>query len=181
MAETDPTPQADPTPAANPPADPKGAEPQEPTTDWEAKYHEMKAHSRKWEDRAKKNEAAAKELDEIRQSQMSEAEKAAEAVKRAAEAEAAKEAAEKKLERMSLVQKVASKHKVPSALLKGDTEEELEASAKALLEFAGSVPPQIPPDQGGAGKTAPITKESLKDIKNPIERIKAREALNSLV
>ena len=61
------------------------------------------------------------------------------------------------------------------------TEEELEASAKALLEFAGSVPPQIPPDQGGAGKTAPITKESLKDIKNPIERIKAREALNSLV
>lgn len=142
--------------------------------DWEAKYNEMKAHSRKWEDRAKKNEAAAKELDEIRQSQMTEAEKAAEADKRAQEAEA-------KLERMALVQKVSSAKKVPADLLKGDTEEELEASADALLQFAGSIPPQIPTDQGGAGKTTPISKESIKEIKNPIERLKAREALNALV
>lgn len=181
MAETDPTPQAEPTPTDTAQADPKGTDPAANPVDWESRYNDLKAHSRKWEDRAKRNEAAAKELAEIKQSQMSEAEKAAEAVKRAEEAEAAKQEAEAKLARMSLVQKVSSEKNVPSALLQGDTEEELEASADALLAFAGSIPPQIPQDQGGAGKTPPISKASLDEIKNPIERIKAREALNSLV
>lgn len=181
MADTETTPQEETVEQESQQEGPQGTERQDSETDWKAKYEELKAQSRKWESRAKRNEAAAKELDEVRQSQMSDAEKAADAEKRAEEAEAAKQAAEAKLARMSLVQKVSSEKNVPAALLKGDTEEELDASADALLAFAGSIPPQIPPDQGGAGKTPPISKESLKDIKNPIERIKAREALNSLV
>jgi len=168
MADTDPTSQQepnDPTPPQE--TDPQGSS-QEDTgdVDWEAKYNEMKAHSRKWEDLAKRNKDKADKFDEIENAKKTEAEKAA---------------AEARLERMELVQKVAATKNVPPALLQGNTEEELEASAMALLEFAGSVPPQIPPDQGGAGKTPPISRDSLKDIKNPIERIKAREALNGLV
>lgn len=183
MADTDPTSQQepnDPTPPQE--TDPQGSS-QEDTgdVDWEAKYNEMKAHSRKWEDLAKRNKDKADKFDEIENAKKTEAEKAAEAMERAAKAEAEKAAAEARLERMELVQKVAATKNVPPALLQGTTEEELEASAMALLEFAGSVPPQIPPDQGGAGKTPPISRDSLKDIKNPIERIKAREALNGLV
>lgn len=149
--------------------------------DWEAKYNDLKAQSRKWEARAKENGEKAKKYDEIEQAKKTEAEKAAEALNRAAEAEKAAEEAKARLELMEVVQKVSQETKVPAALLKGSTEEELKASAKALLEFAGSAEPSFPGDQGGAGTLPPITQESLKDIKNPIERINGRMALNSLV
>ncbi|WP_133122365.1 hypothetical protein [Bifidobacterium simiarum] len=47
------------------------------STDWEAKYREPVAHSREWEKRTKDNKAAADELQQLKESQMSEAQKAA--------------------------------------------------------------------------------------------------------
>ena len=45
--------------------------------DYKAKYEEAIAHSREWEKRAKANKTAADELEQLKQSQMSDAEKAA--------------------------------------------------------------------------------------------------------
>lgn len=66
-------PPSDPAPAADPPADPPADPAQDPpkdTTDW-------KAEARKWEDRAKSNKNAADELDKIKKSQQTEAERLA--------------------------------------------------------------------------------------------------------
>ena len=43
--------------------------------DWEAKYNEMKQHSREWERKAKANKDAADELAALKEAQMSEQEK----------------------------------------------------------------------------------------------------------
>ncbi|MGW0163654.1 hypothetical protein ACWDWT_00465 [Streptomyces sp. NPDC003343] len=51
------------------------------TTDWEAKYRETLGHSREWERRAKANSAAVDELATLKQSQMSEQEKAVDAAR----------------------------------------------------------------------------------------------------
>lgn len=51
--------------------EPNGGE----TTDWEAKYNEMKQHSREWERKAKANKEAADELAALKESQMSEQER----------------------------------------------------------------------------------------------------------
>ncbi|WP_236034304.1 DUF4355 domain-containing protein [Bifidobacterium saguinibicoloris] len=45
-------------------------------TDWEAKYREAVSHSREWEKRAKDNKAAADELQQLKESQMSETQRA---------------------------------------------------------------------------------------------------------
>ncbi len=92
-----------------------------------------KSMARKNEQRAKENAAAAARLTEIEDAQKSEAEKlqakleAAE--RRAAEAEQARLRAE-----------VAQTKGVPADLLSGSTEDELQASADALLAFRGQPP-----------------------------------------
>ena len=43
--------------------------------DWEAKYNELKKHSREWEKLAKQRKGAADELAALKESQMSESEK----------------------------------------------------------------------------------------------------------
>lgn len=57
-----------------PPAEPNGNGEE---IDWEAKYKEALGHSRDWEKKAKANKAAADELEKLKESQMSETEKAA--------------------------------------------------------------------------------------------------------
>lgn len=57
-----------------PPAKPNGNGEE---TDWEAKYKEALGQSRDWEKKAKANKAAADELEKLKESQMSETEKAA--------------------------------------------------------------------------------------------------------
>lgn len=44
--------------------------------DWRAKYEEMKRHSRTWEQRAKENQSAREELDQLRESEKTEVERA---------------------------------------------------------------------------------------------------------
>lgn len=57
---------------------------QDASTDWEAKYREAVAQSRKWEDRVKASFADSEELKKLKEAQMSDAEKTA---KRIAELE----------------------------------------------------------------------------------------------
>ena len=135
----------------------EGATPVEkPAEQVESKETDWKAEARKWESRAKENltaakanEAAAKRLAEIEEAQKSEAQKQQEALERAqkelAEVTVAKTRAE-----------VAAAKGVPAELLSGSTQEELEASAAALLEFKGEAPksspfPKADPSQGVQG------------------------------
>ena len=127
-------------PAAGTSAPAQEAKPQT-ETDW-------KAMSRKWEQQAKENKAAAEELAALKESQKSEAQKLAD---RAAAAE--KERDEARLEALRM--KVGAAKKLPAdviELLKGSTEEELSAHADRLAEhFKASVRPSGSVDQGPRG------------------------------
>lgn len=70
-------------PETPPPAPPETPPPpaQETADDWKAKYEETLKEARKHEDRAKANAAAARELDALKQSSMTEQQKAVEAAK----------------------------------------------------------------------------------------------------
>jgi hypothetical protein len=130
----------EPTPAQGE-AEQQTAEPTAPEVDWKAK-------AREWERRAKDNKSAADELAALKEAQKSEAQKLAE---RLADAEAKAHAAEMKALRADIAQAKG----VPASLLAGSTEEELNASADALLAFRGeSVTPRAPkpdPNQGRGG------------------------------
>ena len=54
-------------------------------TDWKAKYESMREHMRDWEKKAKANQSAADELEQLKAAQMTEQEKA---IARAEQAEA---------------------------------------------------------------------------------------------
>lgn len=125
----------------------------------EPKETDWKAEARKWEARAKDslkeataNKSAAERLAQIEAENQTEAEKAA------ARAEAAeKRAAE--LELRSIRAEVANAKGVPGSLLSGATQEELEASADALIEFRGEQKnvPKADPSQGPSDAAAPRT------------------------
>lgn len=76
--------------------------------------------------------------------------------------------------RRDLVDKVSAETGVPGALLKGDTEEELTASAEAVKAFAGAQQPAYPQDKGGGANPAPFTKEQIESIKDQAERVRMR-------
>lgn len=127
-------------PAAPATPEPKPAEPAQDPTDW-------KAASRKWEDRAKENAAAAQRLEEIEESNKTELQKAND---RAAAAE--KVAAQAVSDSLRL--KVANAKGIPEDLLSGSTQEELEASADKLIAFRGEQPnPEPVPEPAPEKKT----------------------------
>lgn len=71
-------------------AAPEAAQPTEPvdTTDYKAEYEKLQREARKWEERAKSNSTAAKELEQLRQQSMTEQERAVEAAKAEARSQA---------------------------------------------------------------------------------------------
>lgn len=115
--------------------------------DHAAEAEKWKSLSRKNEERAKANEAAAKRLAEIEEANKSEAEKlqtrAELAEKKLAEREAADEAA-------ALVKEIAAAKGVPESALRGSTREDLEAHADQLLALIPAVP--AVPSADGLGK-----------------------------
>lgn len=125
------------TPAAEPHGEAKA--PDETPKDWEAEYRKAVEQSRKWEARAKANSTAAKELDEMRKSSMTDAEKVADAEKRAETAEAELQALRDEAQRRIDADEVSAATGVPAALLTADTstKEGMEAFAKQLAEWAG--------------------------------------------
>ena len=78
------------------------------------------------------------------------------------------------IEHMRLVEKVHVATGVPSALLKGETEEELTASAEAVKAYAGAQVPAYPEDKGGGPNPSPITRDQIESIKDPVERVRVR-------
>lgn len=63
-----------------------------------------------------------------------------------------------------LVDKVSEATGVPRSLLKGETEDELNASAEAVRAWAGAQaprPPAYPEDKGGGTTPSPMTREQI--------------------
>ena len=102
-------------------------EQQQEEVNWQEKYEAMRQHSREWEKRAKDNEAAASELEELKQAQLTEQEKANARAEKA-EAEAAALRSEK--ERLEAARSIAEKSEVPSELL------EFCSDAESMERFA---------------------------------------------
>jgi len=125
---------------------------------------ERLAASRKWEDRVKEKDPwirelkdKAKQFDDLEESQKTELQKAADRAT-AAEAKYAE------MESRTMRAEVAAAKGIPAALLSGTTQEELEASADALLAFRGEKPK---PDFGGGdrgGDVKPATQLSKDDV-----------------
>lgn len=115
-------------------------------------YDEYKAHAEAWAD----YDEVAKARDE--------------ATAKVASLEAA-------IAHRDLVDKVSQATGVPGSLLKGETEEELAASAEAVKAYAGAQapkPPAYPEDKGGGANPKPITKEQIEAITDPVERVRIR-------
>ncbi len=113
----------------------------------------------------------AKRLDELEQANQTELERAQKAY---ADASAELESLKREAAHKALVDRVAASKAVPASLLHGTTEEELEASADAVLAFA-KARPGMPADKGGAA-AAPkgVTEEQLSKVKNQAERVRLR-------
>lgn len=160
--------------AENPPVDetqtppapeaPQGA----PETDW-------KAEARKWEARAKADHELAQKWREYEDTQKSDHEKLADELARAKE-----EAARASSELLRL--KIASEKGITgdaTKLLKGSTQEELEAEADLLLSLiADQSKPKAPKPDENQGKPAPavqgqLTQADLKTM-TPEEIIQAK-------
>lgn len=126
--------------------DPATGDPADPgeDIDWKAKFEEH---------RAKDNSKAAEELQQFKDSQLSEAEKAAKRIKELEAANAAYEAERQQNEWKAQVSKETG---VPASLLHGDTLEAMTANAKAIDQYAHPKPKGMPhqgktPDGKAAG------------------------------
>ena len=146
--------QADPAQTEPQPAgEPTQTDPPEPQgTDW-------KAQARKWEKLAKANKDKADMWDAQAQ--------AAPTVESLQEQ---RDAAERDRARY----KVAQATGVPASLLQGDDEEAMTASANAIAEYAKAQAPSYPADKGAGANHAPVSRESIEQIKDPVARINAR-------
>lgn len=121
----------------------------EEATDYQAKYESMRRHAREWEKKAKANAAAAEELQKLKDSQMSELERAQSQY----EAEKARaDALQSEKDRAQWVSEISKDTGVPADLLgliAADTREELAEIAAGLAERYGA--------RGGAvGRTVPV-------------------------
>lgn len=118
----------------------------------------------------------AAELDEIKAANQTELERTQKAY---ADAAAELERLKAETAHAALVSKVATEKSVPASLLQGTTEEELAASADAIVAFAKSQS-GIPADKGGAtaGYTGPSMEQVLKSH-NSAERVALRAQIHA--
>lgn len=149
-------------------AEPTGAATEtEPTgaakagTDW-------KAEARKWEARAKSNKAKADKWDEREEADKSELERMTE---RAQAAEKKVSEFEHAAEVRRWAAEVSEETKVPASVLRGESKEEMQAHAKAILGSGLSVYGSVP-DAGERGGSH-VTRDSILNIKNQRERVRA--------
>lgn len=147
-------------------AEPTAQEPhgtgQDPETVAREDYERLLAQSRKWEERSKANAAAAKRLAELEDASKTNAERLADANKRAEDAEAELARYRRADERREWAGRVAEKTGVPAEVLASvdaDSEGELEKTAESLRHyFERSAAPVVPtagmqPKSPSAGKT----------------------------
>lgn len=135
------------------------------------------AESRKWEGRSKSNSEKAKKYDDLAAQSMTDAEKAAEATKRAESAEKKLAEYERERERAAVVAEVAAEKGVDAEWLGrmvGDDRKAIEANADYIASKLSGAPiyPSVP--DNGHSKAAPITREQIDAIKDPKERLRTR-------
>ena len=161
--------------------EPHGAEPTGGETVSKEDYDKLLAQSRKWEKQSKANAEKAKAYDELKASTQTDAEKLADATKRAEDAEAKVAEYERKAERAGIVAEVAAAKGVDADWLgrmAGETREEIEANAGFIAAKLAGTPIYPNVTDNGAGKGSPgMTPDEIEKIKDPIERLHARAEL----
>lgn len=157
--------------------EPHGTEPADQRTVSREDYDKLLAQSRKWEQRAKENREAASRLAELEDASKTDAEKLADATKRAEDAEARLADYERKAERAGIVAEVAAEKGVDAEWLErmaGDDRASIEANADFVAaKLKGAhVYPSV--SDRGATSPAPVTREQIEAIKDPKERVRMR-------
>lgn len=132
--------------------------------DWEAKYNEMKQHSREWERKAKANKDAADELAALKEAQMSEQEKLQQQL---ADATARADALQAEKDKKQWVIEVSTETGVPSDLLElisaSDRDDLMSKAEKLADKYSTKEQPTVPVVLGD-GKHAEIKRTgSAKD------------------
>ncbi|MDU7429006.1 MAG: hypothetical protein E7K79_09565 [Actinomyces urogenitalis] len=125
--------------------------PETETVDWKAEAEKWKSLSRKNEDQAKANADKARAYDELQEQSKSELQKA---IERAEAAEKRATAAETD----SLRARIAAAKGINVGLLTGTTEDEINASADALLAWKGQA--SAPDNTGHSAPTPPASTSS---------------------
>lgn len=132
--------------------------------DWEAKYNELKKHSREWEKLAKQRKGAADELAALKESQMSEAEKLQ---KQLADATARADALQAEKDRTAWVNEAAEATGVPAdllSLISASDRDDLMSKAEGLKDRYAAPNTATVPVVLGDGKHADIKETgSAKD------------------
>lgn len=135
-----------------------------PSVDWEAKYNELKKHSREWEKLAKQRKGAADELAALKESQMSESEKLQ---KQLAEATARADALQAEKDRAEWVAEVSKATGVPTdllSLISASDRDDLMSKAEGLRDRYSTQNTATVPVVLGDGKHADIKETgSAKD------------------
>lgn len=148
------------------PKEPQGEKSTSQEIDW-------KAQSRKWEARAKANQAKAEKLDKLEEESKSELQKAQEERDRLTKE---LETIKSEREHASLISRISQETGVPQELLHGETEDDILASANAINAYLEKTKPPYPKDKGGAANKKTMTRDEILAIKNPTERRRAIEA-----
>ncbi|WP_222111642.1 hypothetical protein [Gordonia sihwensis] len=139
------------------PAQDQTTDQQPEQVDWEAKYKETLAHSRKHEQRAKENAAAAKELADRKAAEMTEVEKAQAAQKEIADRA---EAAERRAALLQAIVDNPGLSKDDLDLLEGIPADQIDERAKKLAaRITAAAPAGASGTEhgGGKGQTKPNT------------------------
>lgn len=125
------------------------------TVDWQAKYEEMRGHMRDWEKKAKANQSAADELEQLKAAQMSEQEKAN---ARADKAEAELEALKAETAKYDAARAISKEKGVPFDLLMYC------ADSDSMAEFADKFQAEQPVvHAAGSAQKSRITREGTAD------------------
>ena len=134
-------------------------------TDYKALYEQLKADSRKWEERAKANKAKADEYDQLKGGEES-------IEDRIAKLEAENKAMRDAETRHALVAKVARAVDLPESLvetLSGSDEETLTAQAQAVAELKPKGAPSAP--EAGKFPREPNTKSTAEKFGDVVEEL----------
>ena len=129
--------------------------------DWEAKYNELKRHSREWEKLAKQRKGAADELAALKESQMSETEKLQQQL---ADATARADALQAEKDRKQWIGEVSTETGVPADLLElvsAADRDDLMAKAEKLADrYSATEQPTVPVVLGD-GKLMPAAEDAI--------------------
>ncbi len=130
------------------------------STDWKAKYEEMRGHMRDWEKKAKANQTAADELEKLRAEQMTEQEKERQ---RAEKAESELAALKAEQARTEAAMRITKETGVPLELLMFCADEE------SMTDFAAKYTADI------RISSAPSAASSSRIIKGGEQKPKTRD------